>query len=118
MQFAKFYCALSTYYKARSIKEQYDDAGIIATMLGAMKMNGNTIWLWLVIGLIPYNIKCQHMRNVRRTLEVRAMFWSLVIHQQTSRGYEWTILVPFIERIRKVVWKAVMLLQEDEPIQK
>jgi hypothetical protein len=52
---------------------------------GAMNMIGNNPWIWLVVGLIPYYISKQHMRN-GCILRIHTLFWSLVIDYQRGRN--------------------------------
>ncbi len=79
-------------------------------------MNGNDFWPWLVMGLVPYYINWQHGQKGRQMIKVQALFWSLEIQQLDNQNHGWTIQVPFIERMRRVLWKVVTLLR-DEPIE-
>ncbi len=63
-------------------------------------MNGNEIWIWLIVGLVPYYIKRQQGKD-EQTFEVRAIFWSLVICQRHRGQHQWIVRIPLIERLRK-----------------
>jgi hypothetical protein len=97
------------------INQQPDDAGIIATLQGAMTMNANEVWIWLAVGLVPYRITWQCLAGDVRTLEVRALFWSLNVRLRRSGRHDWTLRAPLIERLRDAAWAAVMRLRGDEP---
>ena len=77
-------------------------------------MNGNEIWIWVAVGLIPYDIKRSRAANGVYTLEVRALFWSLRVRRHKSRR-EWAVCIPLIERLRDAVWAAILRLRESEP---
>jgi hypothetical protein len=52
-------------------------------------MNENEIWLWLVGGLVPYHVKQVNLPSRERSLEVRALFWSLAVRRRSHGHYEW-----------------------------
>jgi hypothetical protein len=79
-------------------------------------MFGNNLWIWLIVGLIPYYIKKQPSRN-GWILQIRALFWSLELHRPRVGLNKWTIRVPLIERLRSAVWAAIVPLQGDDPQQ-
>ena len=78
-------------------------------------MFGNNLWVWLIVGLIPYYINKQPTRN-GWILQVRALFWSLEVHRQQGRN-RLTLRVPLIERLRSAVWAAIQHLRGDDPPQ-
>ena len=75
-------------------------------------MIGNDIWIWLVVGFIPYYVNKQQMGN-GWILQVRALFWSLEIDRQQVRRNRWTLRVPLIERLRNAVCASIMHLRGD-----
>lgn len=75
-------------------------------------MNGNEVWVWLVVGLVPYRIEKRCLAGHVRTLEVRALFWSLTVRLRSSGRHDWTVRVPLIERLRDAVWAAVTQMRE------
>jgi hypothetical protein len=75
-------------------------------------MIGSDIWLWLVVGLIPYYTNKQRMGN-GWILRVRALCWSLEIDRQPSGQNRWTLCVSLIERLRNAVYTAIMHLRGD-----
>jgi hypothetical protein len=77
-------------------------------------MNGNEIWLWLLVGLTPYYLKRVNRPGKLHRLEMRALFWSLVVQRQSGGRYEWTIRAPLIERLREAMWAAILRLREPE----
>ncbi len=76
-------------------------------------MNETQLWIGLLTGLTPYRIKRKYLAGGKRTLEVRALFWSLKLHQRRSNRHDWTLCVPLIERLRDSAWAAVMCLRDD-----
>ncbi len=60
----------------------------------------NNFWIWLMGGLLPYYIKLQQKKGEKK-LEVRALFWSLMICRRNKKDYKWTIECPLIKRSRK-----------------
>lgn len=78
-------------------------------------MNGNEIWIWLAVGLVPYRVARKHLAGGVRSLEVRALFWSLTVRLRQSGRHDWTVRVPLVERLRDAVWSAVMRLRGGEP---
>lgn len=91
-------------------------------------MNEDLVWLWLVVGLLPYAIE-RRWRRDRRALQMRALFWSLEVWTQDARRRgrrrarrngrgrparrTWTLRVPLIEHLRDGVWAAVLRLRND-----
>lgn len=69
------------------------------------------LYIWFIIGLIPYRIKHQRLTRGERRLEVQALFWSLDGHRQRST-YAWSLRVPLIEKLRHAVWIAVVQIHE------
>lgn len=56
-------------------------------------------WLWLAVGIIPYSVKRQHMKD-EQSVRIRAMFWHLTIHWQQGRC-SWEVSLPLIEHWRQ-----------------
>ena len=56
-------------------------------------------WLWLVVGLIPYSSKRQHMKN-ELVLTVKALLWRLTIRWRKEQC-SWDVYIPFIEHLRQ-----------------
>jgi hypothetical protein len=78
-------------------------------------MIGNDFKLWLIIGIIPYYINKQQMKN-GWILQVRALFWSLEIHLSQYRRNQWTLHIPLINRLRNACWAIMIHLGgEDSP---
>jgi hypothetical protein len=73
-----------------------------------MLANEQLIWICVVVGFIPYFIKKQRTK-VGPVLDVRALFWSV---QYT--GQQWTIRVPLIERLRRVIWIVITHLRDND----
>ena len=48
-------------------------------------MSENEIWIWLVMGFIPYDINLQQVRS-EQLLQIYALFWSFEIRPANSRG--------------------------------
>jgi hypothetical protein len=80
-----------------------------------MAMSINETWVWIVVGLLPYRVKWQSLANDVRTLEVRALFWSLALRLRRSGRHDWKLSVPLIERLRDAAWAAVTRLQDSQP---
>lgn len=64
-------------------------------------MNEHTIWISLVLGLVPYWVLQQSAPGGVWSLEVRALFWSLAVRRQQSGRYDWALHIPLIERLRQ-----------------
>jgi len=64
-------------------------------------MNEYTIWIGLVLGLVPYWIARQSAPCGIRVLEIRAVFWSLVVRRQRNGQYDWAVHVRLIEQFRR-----------------
>lgn len=75
----------------------------------------NEIWIWLVLGLVPYRVRHRYTRSGERVWTVQALFWSVHIEHQCSGHYDWAVQVPLIERLRDAVWAAVLRLRGAEP---
>jgi hypothetical protein len=60
-----------------------------------MQING----YWLIMGLVPYTIKQQRMKD-ERILTLKALFWRLTIRWGNGRS-SWDLSVPFIEHLRQ-----------------
>ena len=56
-------------------------------------------WLWILIGLIPYSIKRQEIKN-EQILTVKALFWRLTIRRKAGQ-VSWELYIPFIEHLRQ-----------------
>jgi hypothetical protein len=80
-------------------------------------MNETQLWIGLLTGLTPYHIERKYLAGGKRTLEARALFWSLTLHQRRSSRHDWTLCVPLIERLRAAAWAAVMCLRDAPPPQ-
>ena len=55
-------------------------------------------WFWFVVGLLPYSIKRQHMKDMQ-ILSICALFWRFTIRWQ-HRKCSWYLSIPFIEHLR------------------
>ena len=80
-------------------------------------MNGHDLWMWLLVGLIPYHGSWQLVRG-ERVLEMQAWFWSVEVRLRQQRGCQWTFCVPMIKRLRDAVWAAVKSLRGSESSEK
>ncbi len=76
-------------------------------------MIGNNIWIWLVVGLIPYYIKKQQRKN-GWMLQVHALFWSLEMHCSHGEPKQWIWRILLVRQLRKAVWATILHLQEDK----
>jgi hypothetical protein len=72
-------------------------------------------WIWLAMGVVPYSIKCKHLRGGVRTVEMRALFWSLSVRLRRSGRHDWRVYVPLVEQLREAVWAAIMRLRGGRP---
>ena len=80
-------------------------------------MNETQFWTGLLVGFVPYRVERQSLAGGKRMFQVRALFWSLTIHQRRSGRHDWTLCVPLIERLRDAAWAAVMCLRDNSPPQ-
>jgi hypothetical protein len=74
----------------------------------------NTLWIWFVVGLIPYYVNKQQTRN-GWVLQVRALFWSLEILLNPCGWHRWTLRVPLIKQLHNAVWAAILHLRRNDP---
>jgi hypothetical protein len=73
----------------------------------------NNLWIWLMVGLIPYYIRSQNVKS-GRSLHIRAMFWSLEILYQHHGRRQWILCVPLIKRLHHAAWMAIKHLERDD----
>ncbi len=78
-----------------------------------MNMNVNQLGIWLVVGLIPYHIKWQRMKD-GRILEMRALFWSLVGHMRPGGRFTWTLHITLIKHLGNVARAVLVHLRREE----
>jgi hypothetical protein len=76
-------------------------------------MIGNDIRIWLVVGLIPYYINKQQMKN-GWVLQINALFWSLEVNHPHCERKQWTLRIQLIERLRKEMWVIIQHLREND----
>lgn len=63
-------------------------------------MNGNQLWIWLVVGLVPYyGALCKAKGGQKFILQ--ALFWSLEVYRQHNGFRQWTVHIPLIQREKK-----------------
>ena len=56
-------------------------------------------WFWLVVGLVPYSIKRQHVKDVQM-LSIHALFWRLTIRKR--RGIRsWNLSIPLVTHLKR-----------------
>ena len=78
-------------------------------------MNEKLLWVWLVLGFIPYHVEKKCLYGGRRLLVVRALFWSLTVRSTPQRRRRtWELRVPLIERLRDTIWAALDRLRKDK----
>ncbi len=77
-------------------------------------MKGNDFLFWLVVGLVPYYVNLQPVRNGWE-LQVRALFWSLKILLQKCGGHRLILHIILIERLHKAFWAIIMHLRGGVP---
>jgi len=77
-----------------------------------MKMNGNEFWIGLAAGLLPYRVERRWLARGGRKLQVRALFWSLVVCQRRNGRRTWMVHVPLVERLRDAAWAAIEQLRK------
>lgn len=86
------------------------DTGVITHHLED-DMFENTHWFWFVLGVIPYRISRRSVRGGWQ-LQARALFWTLVITRRARQRAQWTLRIPFIEKLRNAAWAAVLSLRK------
>jgi hypothetical protein len=75
-------------------------------------MIGNNLWIWLIVGLIPYYIDGQKVKS-ERSLHIRALFWSLEILFQHPGQRRWILHVPFVKRLQHAALMVIKHLDRD-----
>ena len=63
-------------------------------------MNYCEIWIWIIVGLLPYRVKLRNLAGGVRTLEARALFWSLTVRLRRSGRHDFVVHIPLIEDLR------------------
>ena len=61
-------------------------------------MNGSEIFVWLVIGVIPYHITWRHEKK-GRTVNVQACLWSLESFLGPSGQSQYILDLPFVKQL-------------------
>jgi hypothetical protein len=56
-------------------------------------------WLWLVVGLVPYSIKQQQMKD-EHIVTVKALFWRLMIRWKNEKC-SWNLSIPLITGLKQ-----------------
>jgi hypothetical protein len=75
-------------------------------------MNEYRFLLWFVIGFIPYHAEKRHQGN-NDTFEVRALYWSLLIHSQADGNRFWKLRLSLIQHLKSAVWAAMERLRDE-----
>ena len=78
-------------------------------------MNENQTLIALLLGILPYRIQRQHQTGGERTLEIRALFWTLTIHRRWNGRHDWTLRIPLIDKLRDAIWAAILRLGDRQP---
>ena len=60
----------------------------------------NTFWFWIVVGTVPYSVNIEQKRDEKK-MEVRALFWSLVVCAQRNGYSRWEVRFPFVRQLLK-----------------
>lgn len=74
-------------------------------------MDKRMVWIWLAVGMVPYSIKRKHLKGGVRTVEMRALFWSLNVRLRRSGRHDWRVYIPLVEQLREAVWAAILRLR-------
>ncbi|MCI0731621.1 MAG: hypothetical protein L0332_33515 [Chloroflexi bacterium] len=72
------------------------------------------LWVWLVLGVVPYRVRRVYRPGGLRQVAIRALFWTFTLEQRPGGRYGWALRVPLVEKLRRVVWAAVVP-GSDEP---
>lgn len=75
-------------------------------------MSENEIWMWLIMGFIPYYINLQQVRR-EQLLQIYALFWSFEIHARQHQR-RWIFRMPLIKRLQNAAWATIVLLRRNE----
>ena len=76
-------------------------------------MNGSIFWIWLMLGLTPYHVE-RSLKDGKHTLEVRALYWSLLIQSGPVGNRLWKVHIPLVERLQRAIWAALERLRGDK----
>ncbi len=82
-----------------------------------MNMNGDQLGIWLVVGMIPYHIEWQSMKD-GRMLEIRALFWLLVGDMRPGERFVWALHIPLIKHLGNVARAVLVHLRREEDARK
>ena len=77
-------------------------------------MNEHNLWLWFVVGMIPYAIKQQFLSDGSRWLQAHAFFWSAEICSNCKRQTQWAIYIPLVQQFRNALVATAQRLWEDK----
>ena len=70
--------------------------------------------IWLILGIMPYEMSRVHLQSGKRRFVVRALFWSIMITTRRSGLVDWKLCIPLIEKLRQTVWAVVMQVRDGE----
>ena len=60
----------------------------------------NNLWLWFLVGLIPYYVTNGWLLSNVQRIEVRAVFWTLTVWRRRGGSSAWVVRIPLIEWLR------------------
>lgn len=70
--------------------------------------------IWLILGLVPYRIHKQHLPGGLRSIEIHALFWTLIVKQRPSKRNDWVLHIPLIENMRRALWVVVVQFKDNK----
>jgi hypothetical protein len=73
------------------------------------------MWIWLVVGCVPYQASRVWSPPGTLSLSITAIFWWVQIERHVGGRYNWNVRVPLISRMKAAVWAAVTRLRSDMP---
>ncbi len=77
-------------------------------------MNEHNLWIWLIVGMIPYSIQQRSLEDGERLFAAHALFWSVAVCSDQKRYIRWMLRIPLIQRLQDAIWAAVLRQREDE----
>jgi hypothetical protein len=77
-------------------------------------MNEHNLWIWLIVGMIPYTIQQRSLEGGGCLFAAHALFWSVAICSGQKRYIQWMLRIPLIQRFQDAILAATLRQRKDE----
>jgi hypothetical protein len=72
-------------------------------------------FLWPLIGFFPYHMVGKKSKADGKSIDIRALYWSLLICSRPDGSRSWTMRFHLIERARNSLWAVAVRFRGDGP---